>query len=164
TVGTVTRGPRTSMSSIPRPERGGPEAGRRGEATRPIVPQALVRVNLAETDPGRVEGCILRPPVGKVRRPAAPPLPRARPARPPAPQPRPACPRPPAPPRRTPRREALLSSTAWILSTAYCCLYCYFFGYIRPDRPLGPDDVRPILGMPSWFFWGVIVPWGLCAL
>ena len=25
-------------------------------------------------------------------------------------------------------------------------------------------DVHPILGVPSWAFWGYIVPWGVCAL
>jgi hypothetical protein len=62
------------------------------------------------------------------------------------------------------RREAIIILSVWALATVYCCAYSYFFGYIRPGRPLGPDDVRPILGIPSWAFWGFVAPWLLCAL
>jgi hypothetical protein len=62
------------------------------------------------------------------------------------------------------RREAIIIFSVWVLATVYCCAYSYFFGYIRPGRPLGPDDVRPILGIPSWAFWGFVVPWLLCAV
>ncbi|MBX6315902.1 MAG: hypothetical protein IRY99_23765 [Isosphaeraceae bacterium] len=62
------------------------------------------------------------------------------------------------------RREAIIISLVWLAATVYCCTYAYLFGYIRPDRPLGPEDVRPVLGMPSWFFWGVMVPWIICGL
>ncbi len=62
------------------------------------------------------------------------------------------------------RREALIIGAVWFLATTYCCAYCYLFGTIRSGRPLGPQDVHPILGMPSWVFWGVMVPWALCAL
>ncbi len=55
------------------------------------------------------------------------------------------------------RREALIIGAVWLASTVYCCTYCYLFGYIRDGRPLGAADVQPILGMPSWFFWGVFV-------
>lgn len=61
-------------------------------------------------------------------------------------------------------REAIIILSFWLAVTVYCCAYSYFFGYIRPGRPLGPDDVRPILGIPSWAFWGFVVPWLLCAL
>jgi hypothetical protein len=62
------------------------------------------------------------------------------------------------------RREAVIIALAWAAAAAYCCGYSYLFGYIRPGRPLGPNDVRPVLGMPSWFFWGVMVPWGVCGV
>ena len=62
------------------------------------------------------------------------------------------------------RREGLVIAAAWLASTIYSCGYSYLFGYIRPDRPLGVDDVQPVLGMPSWFFWGVIAPWAVCAV
>jgi len=62
------------------------------------------------------------------------------------------------------RREALIIGVVWFASMAYTCTYCYLFGTIRPGRPLGPQDVHPILGMPSWVFWGIMVPWAACAL
>ena len=62
------------------------------------------------------------------------------------------------------RREAIVIIVVWALATTYCCVYCYFFGYIRPGHPLGPKDVKPISGVPSWFFWGVLAPWAVCAV
>ncbi|GAC1344695.1 MAG: hypothetical protein NVSMB14_08320 [Isosphaeraceae bacterium] len=60
------------------------------------------------------------------------------------------------------KREALIIFGAWLAATTYCCAYSYAFGYIRPGRLLTMADVRPIFGVPSWFFGGVIVPWGVC--
>ena len=62
------------------------------------------------------------------------------------------------------RREAVVIGLAWLAATTWSCGYSYLFGYIRPDRPLGPADLHPTFGMPSWFFWGVIAPWAACAL
>ena len=62
------------------------------------------------------------------------------------------------------RREAIIIACVWAAATAYCCIYSYLFGYIREGRPLGKADVHPIFGMPSWFFWGVILPWGVCGV
>jgi hypothetical protein len=72
--------------------------------------------------------------------------------------------RPEDPVLRHSRREAIIIFLAWLAATVYCCTYSYLYGYIREGRPLGPEDVRPILGMPSWVFWGFMVPWGVCAL
>ena len=33
-----------------------------------------------------------------------------------------------------------------------------------PGQCSAPPDVQPILGMPSWVFWGIIAPWAVCAL
>lgn len=63
---------------------------------------------------------------------------------------------------RNAKREAAVIFGAWAAATAYCCAYSYAFGYIRPGRNLTMADVRPILGVPGWFFLGVIVPWGVC--
>lgn len=30
--------------------------------------------------------------------------------------------------------------------------------------PRSPDDLGIVLGMPDWIFWGVFVPWILCAV
>ena len=62
------------------------------------------------------------------------------------------------------RREGLIIALSWVASTVYCCGYSYLFGYTSKARPLGVEDIHPIFGMPSWFFWGVMVPWGVCAL
>jgi hypothetical protein len=62
------------------------------------------------------------------------------------------------------RREAVIIGLAWLAATTYCCVYSYFFGYIREGRPLGPADIRPVFGVPSWVFWGYLVPWGVSAL
>ena len=62
------------------------------------------------------------------------------------------------------RREAFVIGLVWLISTVYSCSYCYTFGYIRPNRPLGVEDIHPILGMPSWVFWGIMAPWACCAL
>ena len=62
------------------------------------------------------------------------------------------------------RREAIVIGLAWVASTAYCCGYCYLFGYARSGWTPGLDDIHPVLGMPSWFVWGVIAPWAACAL
>jgi hypothetical protein len=62
------------------------------------------------------------------------------------------------------RREAIVIGLAWFVAMTYCCTYCYLYGYIREGQTLGPADVRPILGMPSWVFWGIMVPWVVSAL
>ena len=62
------------------------------------------------------------------------------------------------------KREAWIILGAWIAATTYCYAYSYIYGYIRPGRSLTMDDVRPILGVPSWFFIGVLVPWGVCLI
>jgi hypothetical protein len=58
------------------------------------------------------------------------------------------------------RREAWVFFAAWAAATAYCCVASYLTGYARP----GPDDVRTVLGMPSWFLWSVMVPWAACGV
>jgi len=61
------------------------------------------------------------------------------------------------------RREGLIIMAVWLASTIYCCAYSYLHGYIREGHMLGAEDVRPVLGMPHWFFWGVFLPWVACA-
>lgn len=65
---------------------------------------------------------------------------------------------------RNSRREAVIIALAWLASTTYCCVYCYFFGYRREGAMLGVDDIHPTFGMPSWVFWGILAPWAACAL
>ncbi|MDB5353330.1 MAG: hypothetical protein JWN86_4577 [Planctomycetota bacterium] len=65
---------------------------------------------------------------------------------------------------RNARREGWAIIAAWAAATLYCCVYYASFGYNSPSHPLGKADVHPTFGMPSWFFWGVIVPWGACGV
>lgn len=62
------------------------------------------------------------------------------------------------------RREGLVIGAVWLASTAYCCVYSYLHGYLRPGRALGVKDIQPVLGVPSWVFWGILVPWAACAV
>jgi hypothetical protein len=65
---------------------------------------------------------------------------------------------------RNSRREAIIIGLMWLASTLYCCFYSWWFGYGSSDHPLTRKDVNPTLGIPSWAFWGYIVPWAVCAL
>ncbi len=62
------------------------------------------------------------------------------------------------------RVEAIIIGLVWLGATVYCCVASYYLGYSRPDRPLGKDDLQPILGVPFWAFWSYLVPWGVCAV
>ena len=64
---------------------------------------------------------------------------------------------------RNARIEAIWIGSAWVLATLYCCFYSWWAGYSTPGRPLGQADVRAIGGVPSWAFWGYLVPWGVVA-
>ncbi len=62
------------------------------------------------------------------------------------------------------RREALIIFATWLAATSYCCGYYYLFGTSGAERPLGSADVKPVLGIPSWFLWGVVLPWCVCVV
>jgi hypothetical protein len=62
------------------------------------------------------------------------------------------------------RREALIIGMVWLAATTYSCVSCYLLGYRREGHMLGVPDIHPVFGMPSWVFWGIIAPWGACAL
>lgn len=62
------------------------------------------------------------------------------------------------------RIEAIAIFAVWLAATAYCCIYCYLYGYDRPGFAPGIEDIQPILGIPSWFFWGVLAPWAVCSI
>lgn len=52
------------------------------------------------------------------------------------------------------RREAVLILMAWAVCLLWTVGYSYTFGY-----NLAAEQVTITLGMPSWVFWGVLVPW-----
>lgn len=54
--------------------------------------------------------------------------------------------------------------TFWAIATTFVCGSAYLLGYQRSGRTLSADDIRPILGIPFWFFWSVLVPWVVCSV
>lgn len=62
------------------------------------------------------------------------------------------------------RREALVVCVVWALAATVTCGVSYWLGYARPGLQPGAGDVRPIAGIPFWFFWGVLAPWAACAV
>jgi hypothetical protein len=70
---------------------------------------------------------------------------------------------PPPSPERDPfdplvihaRRETLAILAAFVVCMIWSLAWCYFFGYLAADGGPSPKT----LGMPSWVFWGVVVPW-----
>lgn len=72
--------------------------------------------------------------------------------------------RPPDPVLKNSLREFIIIMLAWAASTIYTCTYCYFFGYRRDGNPLDVQDIQPVLGVPSWIFWGVFAPWMVCSV
>ena len=53
--------------------------------------------------------------------------------------------------RRT-RREALLAGSLWVVFAIWVISVSYHLGYDRQELSL-------TLGLPTWVFWGVVVPW-----
>lgn len=73
-------------------------------------------------------------------------------------------PHPQDPVLRNARREGWIIAAAWLACTVYCCVYSYLDGYNRPGHTLSEADLRPVLGMPHWFAFGVILPWFVCGI
>ena len=42
----------------------------------------------------------------------------------------------------------------WLVFFLWVIGYCYAFGYPDPETPL-----VTVIGMPSWVFWGIFLPW-----
>jgi len=58
---------------------------------------------------------------------------------------------------RSARREAFWIFLIWLATATYCVAYSAIHGY-------SDKELTFTLGFPSWVFWGVIVPWGICTL
>jgi hypothetical protein len=52
-------------------------------------------------------------------------------------------------------REAKWIMVIWFLSSVWTIGYCSLYGF----QSIDPAHLSMILGMPSWVFWGVAVPW-----
>ncbi len=65
------------------------------------------------------------------------------------------------------RREAVAILLAFVVCLIWSISCCYLLGYPGPDdlpsdgtaSLAAGDAVAKVLGMPSWVFWGVLVPW-----
>ena len=51
-------------------------------------------------------------------------------------------------------RELKWILVIWLFHFVWVVGYCYAYGYLTPETPL-----TTVIGMPSWVFWGVFVPW-----
>ncbi len=52
------------------------------------------------------------------------------------------------------RREAVWIFVCWCVALAWAVPTCYVLGYEIP-----PHALTTILGIPSWVFWGIGLPW-----
>jgi hypothetical protein len=57
------------------------------------------------------------------------------------------------------RREAILILCLWALCLLWAVPFCYLNGFRQ-----SPEEMRTILGMPDWVFWGITVPWVLASV
>lgn len=47
----------------------------------------------------------------------------------------------------------------WFGALLWTVPYCYFNGYIENPENFRTEDLDLVLGMPSWVFWGIVLPW-----
>jgi len=59
---------------------------------------------------------------------------------------------------RSSRREAVVTMSIWFIAMVYSVGFCVRHGY---NRPL--EEITYVWGFPTWIFWGVVVPWVVCA-
>lgn len=52
------------------------------------------------------------------------------------------------------RREALLILAVWASCLVWSVTWCYQNGF-----HLAPEEVTTVVGIPTWVFWGIVVPW-----
>lgn len=54
------------------------------------------------------------------------------------------------------RKEAIFIFGVWVVAFLWAVPYSYLNGY--PEN-FEPETFTTILGIPSWLFWGIAVPW-----
>jgi hypothetical protein len=57
------------------------------------------------------------------------------------------------------RREAAVAAGIALAAMVYSVGFSALFGYDRAGEP-----IHFVLGFPSWVFWGIVAPWGVCVL
>jgi len=55
------------------------------------------------------------------------------------------------------RKEAIVIFCLWAAGLIWSVPFCYFNGYLGSD--IDVDSVTTVLGIPTWLFWGIFVPW-----
>ncbi len=61
-------------------------------------------------------------------------------------------------------KDARFGMAFWVIATTFVCVSAYLMGYQREGRTLTANEIHPILGIPAWFFWSVLVPWVACSV
>lgn len=61
-------------------------------------------------------------------------------------------------------RDARFGMTFWTIATIFVCGSAFILGYQRNGQKLTVADIKPIYGIPMWFFWSVVVPWAVCSV
>ena len=54
------------------------------------------------------------------------------------------------------RREAIVIFGAWFVALCWSVPYCYINGY---GQQVDPETLNTIMGIPSWLFGGILMPW-----
>jgi len=53
------------------------------------------------------------------------------------------------------RREAIIILIVFCVALVWSVTWCYLAGYHEPDG----KPITTVLGIPSWAFWGIGLPW-----
>ena len=57
------------------------------------------------------------------------------------------------------RREAAVIFCVWLIGMIWAVPFCYFYGYMSNIKDFDPSNISTVLGIPTWLFWGIFVPW-----
>ncbi len=63
---------------------------------------------------------------------------------------------------RNSRREAWVILLIWCFATFACCGISGYLGFQPASKDGSIPPIPMIGGIPSWFVWGVFLPWGCC--
>jgi len=54
------------------------------------------------------------------------------------------------------RREAIVIFCFWLVALLWAVPFCYLNGYAEN---IDPENFSTTWGIPTWLFWGILVPW-----
>jgi len=55
------------------------------------------------------------------------------------------------------RREAAIILVVFAICLVWSITVCVATGYYGADEPI--EHIRTVWGIPTWVFWGIVVPW-----